>query len=197
MRYADDVCLLAGSATEMQEILDRIKTTSEDFGLYLHSGKTKAMRIDGDATDGAPDIVIGAGTVEYMHNFCYLGCIFNDEYDDTVELRKRLAMARGACQSLVTIWKDHSINRRLKVRLLRSPIATYGAETWVLTLLDRKKINSFELWCYRRALKLSWREKTMNEWVLEQIGRHWRLLNFVDKLKLQYFGHIARRNLEK
>ena len=46
LRYADDVCLLAGSATEMQEILDRIKTTSEDFGLYLHSGKTKAMRID-------------------------------------------------------------------------------------------------------------------------------------------------------
>ena len=120
LRYADDVCLLAGSATEMQEILDRIKmTTSEDFGLYLHSDKMKEMHIDRDATDGAPNIIIGASTVEYMHNFCYLECTINDEYDNTVELRKQLAMMRGACQSLVTIWKDHSINRHLKLHLLR------------------------------------------------------------------------------
>ena len=81
--------------------------------------KLRQCALIGDATDGAPDIIIGADTIEYVHNFCYLGCTINDEYDDTVELRKRLAMARGACQSLITIWKDRSINRTFKASFVK------------------------------------------------------------------------------
>ena len=201
LRYADDVALLAESEDDLQEMLNKVKSTSEEYGLYLHPGKTKVMHIERqyrghELRDTAPNITIDGTAIELVNQFCYLGCQINDKYDETAEIKKRIAVASAACQSLTSIWKDRAIGKATKTRLLRSlvfPIATYGAECWALTKHDRKKLESFELWCYRRMLRVSWRERRTNTSILEQVGESWRLLAFVDKLKLQFFGHLARR----
>ena len=89
---------------------------------------------------------------------------------------------------------------RLIMNALVFPIVTYGSETWALGAADRRKINAFEMWCWRRMLRISWKEHKSNEFVNNQIGNRVTLCQKIDKIKLQYFGHIARRrgdNLEK
>ena len=74
--------------------------------------------------------------------------------------------------SLVNVWKDRaiSITTKKRLKILALNIATYGSECWVLKTTDKKKINSFELWCYRRLLRIKWTDKKTDEYVLSKIG---------------------------
>ena len=104
-------------------------------------------------------------------------------------------MAKKAMVALTNIWKDRSISQRTKKRLLQAlvfPIATYGAECWVLKQVDKLKIVAFELWCHRRLLRVSWVDRRTNEWVLERIGRCPRLLASINDRKLRFLGHVTR-----
>ena len=121
--------------------------------------------------------------------------MISDQCDDSPELKRRLAIAKNATVSLSSIWKDKSITRTTKIRLLRSlvfPIATYGCESWAMKKSDRKRVEAFELWAYRRLLCISWTERKTNQYVLDSIGNKWRLLEHIDQLKLRYFGHVVR-----
>ena len=102
------------------------------------------------------------------------------------------------------IWKDKSITLATKKRLLNSlvfPIATYGLECWVMKASDRKRLESFELWCYRRILCISWTERKTDEFVLGKSGLQFqgdRLANTVYARQLGFIGHVLRHeSLEK
>ena len=105
-------------------------------------------------------------------------------------------MARSTMLKLTKIWRDRGITKNTKTRLVRTlvfPIATYGCETWSLTKDDCSRINAFELWCWRRMLRIPWTARRTNESVLQDIGTGPRLLDKINQLALSYFGHIARR----
>ena len=143
------------------------------------------------------NLIVDNQSVENVEDFNYLGATFTNKVDDTKEVRRRIAMAKTAMISLTNIWKDRSISERTKKRLLQAlvfPIATYRAECWVLKKVDRRKIASFELWCYRRLLRVSWVDKRTNELVMEKIGQCRRLLDNIDDRKLRFLGHLARTN---
>ena len=101
------------------------------------------------------------------------------------------------------IWTDRGITKATKKRLVSAlifPIATYGCESWTLTKADQSRITSFEMWCWRRMLRISWFMKRSNISVLEKIQPKRRLLSYVQSQMMKYFGHIARRggdSLEK
>ena len=89
----------------------------------------------------------------------------------------------------------HQLPASLKVRLLRSTafaIASYGSESWTMKLADKKRIDSFEMWCYRRILRISWTERKTNTWVLEKLRAKKSLRADIITRKLSYFGHITR-----
>jgi len=133
--------------------------------------------------------------VETVEVFNYLGALLTNTLDDSNEVRRRIAIAKTAMIGLSNIWKDRSISKYTKLRLLRAlvfPIATYGAECRVLKKVDTNKIAAFELWCYRRLLRISWVDKRTNQWVLEKIGPCRRLLDKINERKLKFLGHIAR-----
>ena len=95
------------------------------------------------------------------------------------------------------IWKSRGLSINLKVRLLRATvfsIATYGCESWTMTKNDRKKIDAFEMWCYRRLLGVSWKDKKTNIWVLNKIGTDLNIRKSIIERKLSYFGHIVRKD---
>ena len=90
--------------------------------------------------------------------FCYLGAIFTDSYDDTKEIKRRIAISKNAVVSLAKVWKNNSISLKTKMQILKClvfPIATYGA---------------FELWAYRRLLRTKWVEMRTHEWVVGKLG---------------------------
>ena len=106
-------------------------------------------------------------------------------------------MARSTVQNMSHIWKSRGLSLSLKVRLLQATsfsIATYGSESWAMTKNDRKRVDAFEMWCYRRLLQVSWKDKKTNVWVLEKIGTDLTIRRGIMERKLNYFGHIVRRS---
>ena len=85
----------------------------------------------------------------------------------------------------------------LKLRLLRAlvfPIAVYGCESWSMNKADQKRVDAFEMWCYRRILRISWTEMRSNVWILDQIGTSLMLRETIRRQKLRFFGHVVRRD---
>ena len=121
--------------------------------------------------------------------------IFTNNDDNTKDIEHRIAIARSATIAPTNIWKDRNILVQTKKRLLQSlvfSIAAYGAKCWVLKMSDRKRLESFELWCYRRILPISRTKKETNESVLKKLNCDNRLLDSVYSHQLSFIGHILR-----
>ena len=195
LRYADDTTLVATSALELEELLLIVKTKSEALGLWLNVSKTKIMIV---GSDGNEDPIVVDGTeVEHVTQFNFLGSLITTSSGCSTELRRRMAMAKSAMVGQQNL--DKATKKRL-VSALIFPIATYGCESWTLTKADQSRITSFEMWCWRRMLRISWFMKRSNISVLEEIQPKRPLLSRVQSQMMKYFGHIARRggdSLEK
>ena len=140
-------------------------------------------------------IFVNGEALENVKEFIYLGVSINSSYDDSPEVKKRIAIAKSATTALKTIWKDRSISKKTKIRLLN---ASYGCETWVLKKKDKRRLQSFEMWCYRRVLRISWTERITNEQVLQTVQCKRRFLRSLVHRRLSYLGHVLRSNtLEK
>ena len=125
--------------------------------------------------------------------------VLTTSYDDTPEIKRRIANAKNVVVSLTKIWKDKGISLITKKRLLSSlvfSIASYSSECWTLKESDKNRIESFELWCYRRVLRISWITKTSNEEVLRKLQPDLRLLDSIWQRKLGLVGHILREEME-
>ena len=191
LRYADDVVLIAGSLKELQDLVNRVKLESEKVGLFLNTKKTKVMKVQRNPTDSG--IVIDGETVT---KFKYLGAIFTSNGDYSAKVKRRICIAKNATVALSKIWKDKNTSLDTRKRVLQTlvfPIASYRAECWVLKASDKKRLESFELWCYRRVLRISWTEKITNEEVLEKVNCERRLINILDLRKLTFIGHQLRK----
>jgi hypothetical protein len=194
LRYADDTTLICASREELMMLLQRVKQASAKKGLLLNTKKTKIMVKDGARTND--DFFLDGQQIEEVDEFDYLGSLVNNRSDSTTEIRRRLAIARNTTQNMMNIWKSRGVSTELKLRFMRATVfsvATYGCESWAPTKKDSKRIDAFEMWCYRRLLRISWKEKRSNEWVLRKIGSELVLRNIIRERKLKYFGHIMRR----
>jgi hypothetical protein len=195
LRYADDTTLICSSKEELMDLLRKVKVASEKKGLLLNTKKTKIMVMDKSTEES--DFLLDGEKIEVVQQFDYLGSMINTESDSTPEIRRRIAMAKNTTQNMVNIWKSRGLSISLKLRFLRATvfaIAVYGCESWALTKRDRQYIDAFEMWCYRRLLRVSWQEKRTNTWVLENIGSGLVLQTNIRERKLRYFGHIIRKD---
>ena len=198
LRYADDVVLIGGSMDELQNLVDRVHEASSQAGLYFNTRKTKVLKtIRVPMRNEQDNILVNGQDIENVKNFVYLGAMITENYDDSKEIKRRIAIVKNAMISLVNVWKGRAISVTTKKRLLKSlvfSIATYGSECWVLKTTDQKKINSFELWCYRRLLRIKWTDRKTNEYVLSKIGTRERLLTTIVKRKIAFVGHVFRKD---
>ena len=168
---------------------------SRGWGLKLNVETTKVMLIFKNSNQEDIEITFEVETIENVNKFMYLGALITENYDDTKEIGRRIAIARHATVLLNKMWKDKSISKRIKIRLLRSlvfPIATYAFECWAMTKNERARIHSFKIWAYRNLLRVSRREKRSNKSVLEEIGEYKGLVDQIEQKKLQFIGHIMR-----
>ena len=195
LRYADDTTIIAGNAEDLEDIMERLERICLEYGLRINKAKTKVMIID-RPTGNQPQRRRIAG-YEVVDSFTYLGSLITNTGGSSEEIRRRITMARSATSKLTKIWKDRSISNATKLRLAKAlifPIATYAAETWTMKKADRKRIESFEMWVYRRILRVSWTEHRTNQSVLDELRVKERLLPSINKAFLTFFGHVARRN---
>ena len=122
--------------------------------------------------------------------------------DYSHEIKRRLLLGRKVMTNLDIIFKSRDITLPTKVRLVRamvSPVVMHGCESWTVKKAERQRIDAFELWCWRRLLKVLWTTGRSNQSILKEIGPGCSLEGLMLKLKLQYFGHVMQRvdSLEK
>ena len=123
--------------------------------------------------------------------------------DCSHEIKRRLLLGRKVITNLDSIFKIRDIHYLpTKVRLVKAmvfPVVMYGCESWTIKKAERRRIDAFKLWCWRRLLRVPWTARRSDQSILEEISPEYSLEGLMLKLKLQYFGHLMRRvdSLEK
>lgn len=193
IRYADDTTLLATTKEGIKETFERLVLESETSNMSINGKKTKLMV--GGRGDVRVQLQMGGEVIEQVDSFKFLGSVKTANGDCSPEIKRRMAMARATAIRMDAIWKSRTVRLGLKVRLMKALVWTvfiYGCEGWTLKLSDQNRVMSFEMWCWRRMLGVSWREHRTDVSILEELGLDRQLLARVAHLKLQYFGHAVR-----
>lgn len=194
LKYADDTVLLASSPEELQLLLDRVTSTCDEYGLKLNTQKTKLMTVSKHPINPIPITAYGVD-LEQVDNITYLGSNINNDWDMSKEIKQRIEKARSVFYRMKKVLCSRNINIELKLRLTRCYIFStllYGAESWTLTETLLKKLQAFEMWVYRRLLRISWVDKVRNEEVLSRLSKQPEINKNIKIRKLEYFAHVIR-----
>lgn len=194
LRYADDTVLLAENEHELQTLINCVNNCSNRFGLNINKRKTKIMVISKNR-NVQTNIMIEGKRLEQVEKYKYLGCIINEKWDHSTEIKSRIEQARAAFLKMRKLICCPDLNLQLRMRIVRCyvlPVLLYGVEAWTLTQATVKKIEAFEMWIYRRILKISWVKRVRNETVLQRMGKDREIINTIKKRKIEYLGHIMR-----
>ena len=130
-----------------------------------------------------------------MAGFIFLGSKITADGDCSHEIKRRLLIGRKVMTNLDSILKSRDITLSTKVHLVKAmvlPAVMYGCESWTVKKAERRRIDAFELWCWRRLLRVPWTARRSNQSILKEISLGYSLEGLMLKLKLQYFGHLMR-----
>ena len=197
LRYADDTTLMAESEEELKSLLTKVKVESGKVGLKLNIQKTKIM-----ASSPITSWEIDGETVETVSDFIFRGSKITTDGDCSHEIKRRLLLGRKVMSNLDSIFKSRDITLPTKVRLVKAvvfPVVMYGCKSWAVKKAEHQRIDAFEVWCWRRLLRVPWTARRSNRSILKEISPGISLEGMMLKLKVQYFGHLMWRvdSLEK
>ena len=187
LRYADDTTLMAESEQELKS-LDESEKESEKVGLKLNIQKTKIM-----ASGPITLWEIDGETVQTVTDFIFLGSKIPADGDCCHEIKRCWLIGRKVMTNPDSILKSRNITLPTKVRLVKAmvfPVVMYGCESWIVKKAEHQRIDAFELWCWRRLLRVPWTAGRSNQSILKEINPGISLEGMMLKLKLQYFGHL-------
>ena len=161
----------------------KVKEDSEKVGLKLNIQKIRSWHL-------VPSWQINAETVA---DFIFGGSKITADGDCSHEIKRHLLLGRNIMTNLDSILKSRDITLPTKVCLVKAmvfPIVMYGCESWTIKKAKCQRINAFELWCWRRLLRVPWTARRSNQSILKQLSPEYSLEGLMLKLKLQYFGHL-------
>ena len=171
LRYTDDTTLMAESEEELKNFLMKVKEESEKSGLKLNIQKTKIMA-SGLITSGQID----GETMETMTDFIFLGSKITVDGDCSHEIKRCLLIGRKVMTNLDSILKNRDIILLTKVKAMVFPVVMYGCESWTIKKAECQRIDAFELWCWRRLLRVPWTARRSKQAIQMRsvLGVHWK-----------------------
>ena len=179
LRYADDTTLMAESEEELKSLLMKLKQESEKVGLKLNIPIT-LWQID----------------EETVADFIFGGSKITADGDCSHEIKRCLLLGRKVMANLDSILKSKDITLSTKVRLVKAmvfPVVMYGCESCTIKKAEHRIIDAFELWCWKRLLRVPWTTKRSNQSIIREISPEYSLEGLMLKLNLQNFGHLMQR----
>ena len=190
LRYADDTTLMEETKEELKSFLMKVKEESEKAGLKFNIQKTKIM-----ASSPITSWQIDGETIETVRDFIFLGSKITADGDCSPEIKRCLLLGRKGMTNLDSILKSRDIALPTEVHLVKAlffPVVMYECESWTIKKAEQRRIDAFELWCWRRLLRIPWTARRSNQSILKEISPEYSLEGLMLKLKLQYFGHLVR-----
>ena len=177
--------IMADSEEELKSLLMNVKEESEKVGLKFNIQKTKIMasgpitswQIDGETLS---DLIFGGSKITADGDFSH-------------EMKRRLLLGRKVMTNLDSLFKSRDITLPTKVCLVKAmvfPVVMYGCESWTVQKAERRRIDGFELWCWRRLLRVPWTARSSKQSILKDMSPGCSLEGLMLKLKFQYFGHL-------
>ena len=143
-------------------------------------GPITSWRIDGEIVETVTDFILGGSEI-------------TADFDSSHEIKRHLHLGRKVISELDSILKSRDITLPTKIRLVKAmvfPVVMYGRESWTIKKAERQRIDAFELWCWRRLLRVPWTARRSNQSILKEISPEYSLEGLMLKLKLQYFDHL-------
>ena len=186
--YADDTTLMAESEEELKSLVMEVKEESEKVGLKLNIQKTKTI-----ASGSITSWQINGEIVEPVRDFISLGSKITADGDCSHEIKRCLLLGRKIKTNVGSIFNSRDITLPIKVHLVKVmvfPVVMYWCDSWTVKKAEHQRIDTFELWCWRRLLGVPWTARRSNQSILKEISFKYSLKGLMLKLKLQYFGHL-------
>ena len=184
LRYAHDTTIMAKSKGKLKSLLIKVKEESEKIGLKLNIQKTKTM---------ASGPITAWETVETLSDFILGGSKITADGDYSHEIKRHFLLGRKVMTNLDSILKSRDITLPKKVHLVKAmvfPVVTYECESWTIKKAEHRRIDAFELWCWRRLLRVPWTARRSNQSILKEISPEYSMEGLMLKLKLHYSGHL-------
>ena len=197
LRYADDTVLLAESQEDLQKIVDKVNAVGKQFKMKMNAKKTKTMLFTNKQIKPKMEIKVDDANIEQVSSFVYLGHLMTEDGKNEHEIRRRIEIARSVFQKMCKTLTSQSLSIETRKRILHCYVFStllYGAETWTISDQMMERLRAFEMWTYRRMLKISWTTKTTNDEVLKRMNPKDRLTETIKQKKLKYFGHVCRHD---
>ena len=191
LKYANDTTLMTESKEELKSLLMKVKEECEKVGLKLNIQKTKIM-----ASSPITSWEIDGETMATVSDFIVLGSKITADGDCSHEIKRCLLLGRKVMTNLDNILKSRDITLPTKVHLVKAmvfPVVMYGCESWTINKAEHQRIDAFELWCWRRLLRVPWTARRSNQSILQEIRPEYSLEGLMLKLKFQYLGHLMGR----
>ena len=166
----------------------KVKEESEKAGLKLNIQKTKIM-----ASNPITSWQIDGETVDTVANFIFGGSKITADGNCSHELKDAYSLRRKVMTNLDSILKSRDITLPTNIYLVKAmvfPVVMYGCENWTIKKAECQKSDAFELWCWRRFLRVPWTARRSNQSILKEVSPEYSLEGLMLKLKLQYFGHL-------
>ena len=182
---------MAESKEELKSLFMKVKEESEKVGLKINIQKMKIM-----ASGPIISWQIDGKTMETVTDFIFLGSKITADGDCSHEIKRCLLFGRKAMTNLDSILKSRDVTLPTKIHLVKAmvfPVVLYGYESWTIKKAEHRRTDIFELWCWRRLLRVPWATRRSNQSILKEISPEYSLEGLILKLKLQYFGHLMRR----
>ena len=168
LRSADDTTIMADSEDELKSLYMKVKEKSEKVGLKLNIQKTKIM-----ASGPITSWQIEGENVETVRDFIFLGSKITPDGDCSHKIKICLLLGRKAMTNLDSILKSRDIALTTKMHLVKAmafPVVMYGCESWTIKKAEHWRIDAFELWCWRRLLRVPWSARRSNQSILKEIS---------------------------
>lgn len=193
--FADDICLLTHSKTELESLLTRLVKYSSQAGLQINVAKTKLIRLN---TNTVCNLSLQGESIEEVDSFCYLGSYITGDGGADADVASRIQKARQAFYMLNKVWNASNLSRNLKLKIFKTnclAVLLYGCETWKVTSSIESKIQVFVNKCLKRILKIYWPRVISNE-------NLWALTGFekmdlvIRRRKWNWIGHTLRKPVD-
>ena len=206
-RFADDTALTAWTEAHLQVMLNKVVKISDKYGLKINIKKTKVMKVskmyDDMTKNNRPtnqqntNININGEKLEEVTCYQYLGSLVTSDGRCNTEIKSRIGKAKTQFGKLKTLLCNTKINMNVRKRMLQCyvwPVLLYGAEAWTLKEDMKRRLRAFEMWCYRRMMKISWISKISNNRVLDMARTQRILMTNIMRRKARYCGHMTRHS---